>query len=174
MSVANDKYVCIAEITSPHGVRGQVKLRLFAEDPDLLFVDGGLFDETASHFFEFVSVQPHKNGFLATVKDMSTREAAQAVRQTKLYIRRDQLPQVEENEFYHVDLIGLHVQDQNKQVLGRIKAIQNFGASDILEIQRQGQKDLLLPFHGETVVDVQLDKGYVVVHVPDGLMELYE
>src|SRR5438477_3497118 len=108
-TIDSSKLVCLAEITSPHGIRGAVKMRSFTQDPKSVFDYPELIDsEGKVYHLKYFAAK--KNGvFVVTIKGVTTCNEAEALRSTKLYIRRDQLPAAQEDEFYYEDLIGLIV-----------------------------------------------------------------
>jgi 16S rRNA processing protein RimM len=169
--MGNDRFK-LAEITKPHGIRGQVFVRIFADDPELLFLEG-ITDEKGETEFFFEKLAPHKKAFLATIEGINDRNAAEDIAGTALYIDRDMLPDLEDDEVYHVDMVGMDVR-YNGNSIGCIKAVVNFGAGDLVEIQRQGAKDILVPFEKQFVPTVNTDEGYIEISPPEGLMELYE
>ena len=145
-------------------------MRSFAEDPELLLSDH-VTDEKGARVFHFDGLKPHKNAFLAWLEGIDNREDAEKLKRTKLYIEREHLPEVEEGEIYHVDMIGMMVHENEKEI-GKVIAVQNFGASDLLEIQRQGAKNFYLPYTADTILNVQ--DNVISVAIPNGLLELYD
>lgn len=162
----------IAEITKPHGIRGQVMVRVLADDPELLFLEG-ITDEKGQKEFFFEKLAPHKHAYLATIEGVDDRNKAEAIAGTTLYIDRDMLPEIDIDEVYLVDMQGLEVR-HNGKAIGRVKAIVNFGAGDLIEVQRGDAKDILIPFEKQYVPVVDTDEGYLEIDPPDGLMELYD
>jgi 16S rRNA processing protein RimM len=113
---------------------------------------------------------PISNGFAARLGGVATREQADALRGVRLYAPRDRLPSLPDDEYYHADLIGLAVLDTGGTVLGRVKAVLNHGAGDLLEVQIEGgSASVLLPFTRAAVPTVDLDSGRLIVDPPDGL-----
>jgi 16S rRNA processing protein RimM len=163
--------VCIGEISNVHGIKGQVLVRSFAENVEM-FTDGTeLTDKSGNNTFTFTKFAPHKNSFLATLEGIETREAAEEIKGTKIYIDRDALPETQEDEAYYVDLIGLNVIEDG-QAIGGVIAVQNFGASDLLEIKRDGARNIYLPYTDKTIL--KIDGDDIHVRFPGGLKELYE
>ncbi len=133
--------ILIAEITTAHGIKGLVKLRSYAEDAYDL-EDYTLFThEQNNTTLRLTLKNPIKGDWLAEIEGVSNRNAAEALRGTKLYIDRSQLPSLPAGEHYHSDLIGREVVNANHQKIGTLAALQNFGAGDLLEIlTHDGQK----------------------------------
>jgi 16S rRNA processing protein RimM len=121
--------------------------------------------------FGVTLLRPLSGAFAATLTGVATREAAEALKGTRLYVPRDRLPALPDDEFYHADLIGLAVVDAGGAALGRIRAVLDHGAGDILEIARPGAPDLLLPFTHSAVPTVDLAAGRVVIDPPEGMVD---
>jgi 16S rRNA processing protein RimM len=158
--------ICIARIGAAHGVRGAVKLWTFTEDPLAVKTYGPLVTKDGARSFEIATTREAKGHLVATLKGIATREDAERLNGIELYIAREKLPATDENEYYHADLIGLTAVDATHEPLGRIVAIHNFGAGDIIEIAPPGGTTLLLPFTHAVVPSVDLKGGRVVVEVP--------
>jgi 16S rRNA processing protein RimM len=111
-------------------------------------------------------------GFAARLSDVRTREEADGLRGMRLFAERDRLPDLPDDEFYHADLIGLEVFDTGGVALGRVKAVLNHGASDLLELVQPGQSGaVLLPFTRAIVPTVDLAAGRIIADPPEGLIE---
>ena len=158
--------ICIARIGAAHGVRGAVKLWTFTEDPLAVKTYGPLVTKDGARSFEIATTREAKGHLVATLKGIATREDAERLNGIELYIAREKLPATDENEYYHADLIGLTAVDATHEPLGRVVAIHNFGAGDIIEIAPPGGTTLLLPFTHAVVPSVDLKGGRVVVEVP--------
>jgi 16S rRNA processing protein RimM len=163
------KNVCLGQIGSAHGVRGEVRLRSFTADPAAIATYGPLETEDG-RVFEIESLRPAKDHFVARFSGIADRNAAERLAKTKLYVPRERLPKpAEPDEFYHADLIGLAVVDRAGQILGTVIAVHNFGAGDLIEVRPEaGDKTELLPFDAATVPEVDLTAGRLVVELPAG------
>jgi 16S rRNA processing protein RimM len=158
--------ICIARIGAAHGVRGAVKLWTFTEDPLAVKHYGPLLTEDGARQFEVTHARKAKGHLVATLKGIATREAAERLNGVELYIAREKLPATDTGEYYHADLIGLAAVDAADQPLGRVTAIHNFGAGDIIEIAPPQGPTLLLPFTDAVVPSVDLAGGRVVIELP--------
>jgi 16S rRNA processing protein RimM len=158
--------ICIARIGAAHGVRGAVKLWTFTEDPLAVKAYGPLTTKDGARSFEVTTAREAKGHLVATLKGIATREDAERLNGLELYIAREKLPATDENEYYHTDLIGLAAVTPANEPLGRVTAIHNFGAGDIIEIAPPGGATLLLPFTNAVVPSVDLKAGHVVVELP--------
>jgi 16S rRNA processing protein RimM len=160
--------VCIAQIGAPHGVRGEVRLWTFTEDPMAVAGYGPLESEDGSRRFILQAVRPAKGHLVARLHGVDDRSAAERLRNAKLYVARDRLPPTDAETFYHADLIGLTAVDQDGAAFGTVLALHNFGAGDLLEIRRaEGGATVLLPFTKVAVPTVDVAGGRVVVNPPE-------
>ena len=158
--------ICVARIGAAHGVRGAVKLWTFTEDPLAVKRYGRLATRDGARHFEVASAREAKGHLVATLKGVTTREEAERLNGIELYIAREDLPDTDENEYYHADLIGLAAVTPAGQPLGQVIAIHNFGAGDIIEIAPPHGPTLLLPFTNAVVPTVDLAGGRVVIELP--------
>jgi 16S rRNA processing protein RimM len=159
--------VCIAQIGAAHGVRGEVRLRAFTEDPLSVRRYGPLETEDGRRF-EIEAVRPAKDMLVARLKGVSNRDAAERLTNLRLYVARDRLPKPADGEFYHADLVGLAAVTADGAPFGTVKAVHNFGAGDLLEIEPAGGgATMLLPFTEATVPVVDIAGRRVVVAPPD-------
>ena len=159
--------ICVARIGAAHGVRGAVKLWTFTEDPLAVTRYGQLMTKDGARQFEVTHVREAKGHLVATLKGIATREEAERLNGVELYVAREKLPATDENEYYHADLIGLAAVDAAGGPLGRVIAIHNFGAGDIIEIAPPNGATMLLPFSNAVVPTVDLEGGRVVIELPD-------
>jgi 16S rRNA processing protein RimM len=167
-----EKPVQMAVIGAAHGIKGEVRVRSFTGDPAALGDYGPLQDE-AGRAFEVVSVRPAKEVSIVRFKDIATREAAEALNGTALFVDRSVLPaDLEEEEFYHSDLIGLAVRDEKGTEIGTVAGIHDFGAGDILEVARKNGPSAMIPFTRAAVPEVAPAKGFVGIDsLAAGLVE---
>lgn len=162
--------VCVGAIAGSFGVRGEVRLKSFCADPAAIADYGPLFTEDGSRSFKVTLTRPVAGGLGARLSGVATKEEADALRGTSLYVARDRLPSLGDDEFYHADLIGMDVRDTGGAPLGRVTAVHNHGAGDLLEVQGPGLKEaLLLPFTRAVVPTVDLSIRRVIVDLPEDL-----
>jgi 16S rRNA processing protein RimM len=154
------KPVTLAVIIGAHGVTGEVRLKLFTEDVDGLkahksFNDGAL---------TLKSVRPGNN-IIARLAEITDRNAAEAARGTELTVSRDALPPLAEGEYYHADLLGLACVSTTGEALGVCVAIENFGAGDVIEVERPDGKRFMVPMNSEAVPEwgerIVIDSAWV-------------
>lgn len=162
--------VCVGAIAGAFGVRGEVRLKSFTVVPEDIADYAPLETEDGSRSFNVKITRQIKNGLAARLSGVAHKEAADALRGTQLFVPRDRLPSLPDDEFYHADLIGLKVTDTGGTPLGKVLAVHNNGADDLLELRAPGQKQtVLLPFTKEIVPTVDLAQGRIVADPPDGL-----
>ena len=159
--------ICVARIGAAHGVRGAVKLWTFTEDPLAVTRYGQLMTKDGARQFEVTHVREAKGHLVATLKGIATREEAERLNGVELYVAREKLPATSEDEYYHADLVGLAAVNAAGEPLGRVIAIYNFGAGDIIEIAPPNGTTMLLPFSNAVVPTVDLEGGRVVIELPD-------
>jgi len=159
--------ICVARIGAAHGVRGEVKLWTFTEDPLAVKRYGPLVTKDGARQFEVTHAREAKGHLVAVLKGVATREDAERLNGVELYIGREKLPATEEDEYYHADLIGLAAVTVAGEPLGRVIAIHNLGAGDIIEIAPPQGATMLLPFTNAVVPAVDLANGRVVIELPD-------
>jgi 16S rRNA processing protein RimM len=159
--------ICVARIGAPHGVRGEVKLWTFTEDRFAVTRYGPLRTQDGARQFEVMQAREAKGHLVATLKGVATREDAERLNGVELYVAREKLPATAEDEYYHADLIGLAAVTAADEPLGRVVAIHDFGAGDIIEIAPPHGATLLLPFTNAVVPSVDLAGGRVVIELPE-------
>jgi 16S rRNA processing protein RimM len=159
--------ICVARIGAAHGVRGAVKLWTFTQDPLAVKRYGALTTKDGARQFEVETARQAKDHLVATLKGITSRDEAERLNGLELYVAREKLPATDEDEYYHADLIGLAAVTTADEPLGRVVAIHNFGAGDIIEIAPPDGATLLLPFTNAVVPTVDLAGGRVVIELPE-------
>ena len=166
----SDKRICVGAIAGAFGVQGEVRLKSFTADPEAIADYGPLWTEDGSRSFTVEITRPVKNGFAARIAGVGSKEAADELRGTRLFADRDALPSLPDDEYYHADLIGLAVHDTGGRLLGRVTAVHNHGAGDLLEIAGPGlATPAPLPFTLDAVPTIDLASGRIVADPPDGV-----
>jgi 16S rRNA processing protein RimM len=166
----NDR-VLLGEIGAAQGLKGEVRLRSYTQDPAAIARYGALDDEHGRPI-EIESLRVTPKALIVRIKGVTTREGAEALANTKLYIARSRLPERDEEEWYHADLIGLAVVNAGGAPIGTVIAVQNFGAGDLIEIKPSaGGPTVLVPFTRDAVPEVDVEGGRLVLVPPEGLFE---
>lgn len=162
------RLIALGVFGAPQGVRGDVRVKSYTADPKAIGAYGALTDKAGARIFAFKSLRPLKGEMLvARVKGVSTREAAAALNGAELFARREQLPPPAEDEFYYDDLIGLAAVSRDGASLGRVVALTNYGAGDILEIAPVGGGEtLLLPFTRTVALEIDFADERIVIEPP--------
>jgi 16S rRNA processing protein RimM len=164
-----DERVLMGEIGAAQGLKGEVRLRIYTQEPEGIAAYGALEDETG-RAIEIETVRVTPKAVIARIKGVTTREAAEALTHTKLYLPRARLPASEEDEWYHADLVGLAAVDADGAPIGTVVAVHNFGAGDIIEIKpASGEASMLVPFNSATVPEVDIAQGRIVLVPPEEL-----
>lgn len=162
-----DKLIQVARVAGAFGVRGELRITTFTEDPMSLGAFKALLRQDGSAALTLTSARPVKGGVVARAKEIETREQAEAARGLKLFIPREALPAPEEDEFYLADLIGAVVETPKGERLGEVKSVQDFGAGDLLEVQPASGPSWWLPFTREAVPEVKLAEGRLIAIPPE-------
>jgi 16S rRNA processing protein RimM len=160
--------ICVARIGAAHGVRGEVKLWSFTEDPAAVANYGPLETQDGKQRLEIEALRPAKDHFVARIGGVNDRDAAERLRNLELYVPRTRLPAIEEDDtFYHADLIGLDAVTPDGIQIGTVRAVHNFGAGDIIEITPVGSgESLMLPFNDATVPKIDIESKQIVLLPP--------
>lgn len=162
-------WVCVAVVASAHGIRGALKLRSFTERPEDVTAYGPLYDRSGNRL-DLEVIGQTRGGVLARAPGVEDRTAAEALRGTELYVPRAALPELAPDEFYHADLEGLEVRQADGSRLGVVRALADYGAGDLIEVQADDGRVLTLPFDHATVPEIDLSAGHLVVEPPAGLL----
>ncbi|MDG5495976.1 ribosome maturation factor RimM [Niveispirillum sp. BGYR6] len=165
--------VCVAQIIGSHGVHGRLRVKSFTADPEAVFDYNPLTDETGTRQFTLRMTGMGKDHLLVEASGVKGRDAADALKGVRLFVDRDRLPAIEdEDEFYHTDLIGLVTVTEGPEgdvAFGTIKAIHDFGAGDMLEINHVSGKTVFIPFSRACVPLIDVKASRVVVDPPVNL-----
>ena len=169
------RLILVGRIGAAHGLRGLVKLQSFTAEPAAIGRYGPLQDAAGKRRFEVTVQNLVKGGVVARIAGVDDRTQAEKLRGIELYLPREALPPAAEGEYYHADLIGLAVELADGRPLGRVQAVDNFGAGDLLTIERPGEapgrNTVILPFTDRVVPVVDVAAGKIVVDPPAGLLE---
>ena len=163
--MSKDK-VCLGAITGSYGVRGEARVKSFCADPTAIGDYGPLSDEAGTKSWTLTITRPVKEGFAIRLSGVTSKEQADALKGTRLYAPRTALPALPDDEFYYSDLIGLDVFDTGGQKIGRVNAVYDHGAGDILGIASQGGGTMLLPFTRDAVPTIDLASRRVIIDPP--------
>ena len=159
--------VLLAAVIGAHGLKGEVKVKIFTESPEALTRYGALHlkDGRVVHVAQVHAAKPGEA--IVTLKGISDRNAAERLKGEELFISRETLPELSAQEFYQADLIGLRAEDEEGRVIGKVHAVHNFGAGDVIEIERSDGDTVLLAFTCENVPVIEVALGRIIVAVPE-------
>jgi len=166
----NKDRICVGVVTGSFGVRGEARVKSFCAEASAFGDYGPLTTEDGQTSYKLSITRPVKEGFAVRMSGVSTKEQADALKGTKLYAPRTAQPRLPDDEYYYTDLIGLSALDTGGAVIGKITAVHDHGAGDILEIARTGGKGtLLVPFTLAVVPTVDLASGRLIVDMIEDL-----
>lgn len=160
--------VLVGKFGAPQGVRGEIRVRSYTQEPMALAGYGEVFDASGARRFRIVSARPLKDAMLAArIEGIDTRDAAEALTNTDLFVPRSRLPRPDDDEFYHADLIGLEARLADGAVYGRVLGVDNFGAGAILQIQRPDGETEMFSFTRMVFPAVDIAAGFLTIAPPD-------
>ena len=143
-SPAAGKRVALAAVAGAHGIKGELRLKLFSASADSLAGHANVF--VGGHEYRLGGVKAAGKGAIARLEGVNDRSTAESLRGELIEVDRAALPPLAEGEDYHADLIGLECVDRDGQSVGTVAAVENFGAGDLLEVEMEGGKRSLIPF----------------------------
>lgn len=162
--------VCVGAVAGAYGVNGDVRLKSFTAEAEAIADYAPLSTEDGTRDFTVTLIRVIKNGMVARLSGVTTKEQADALKGEKLFASRDKLPSLPEDEYYYADLVGVEVRDTGGTVLGHVQSVQNHGATDLLEIAGPNlETTVLLPFTIASVPTVDLEAGRIIADPPEGL-----
>ena len=165
-SGAPDKRLLMGRIGAAHGIKGEVRIQSFANEPLALARYGTFATNRPGLTVTIASARGTTNMLVARVEGVNDRRGAEALNGVELYLDRDVLPPPEDEEFYHNDLIGLRAQLDDGTEVGKVGAVLNYGAGDILEVRAASGETFLFPFTRVVVPHVHVKEGYLVIDPP--------
>jgi len=165
---APDRLIPLGVFGAPHGVRGELRVKSYTQDPKAIGAYGDLTDKAGVKTFRHSALRLVKDDMLVVrLAGVGSREEAEKLNGVALFARRRQLPPPSDDEFYHDDLVGLDAVTREGEALGRVVALRNFGAGDILEIAPPGPSEtLLFPFTKAVAVEMDFERGRIVIVPP--------
>jgi len=168
----SDKLILVGQVAGGFGVRGEVRVTAYTADPRALTAYGPLLRADGSPGLTLSAVRATKDGVIGRAAEIETKEQADALRGLKLHVPREAFPEPDEDEFYLADLIGLEARDPEGVVLGVVRAVQNFGADDMLEITpAAGGQTWYLPFTKAATPELHVADGWLLAVRPEEIGE---
>ena len=167
MTIAKDeKRICVGVIVGSHGLRGLIRIKSFMVVSEDIFVHGPLTNKDGKRNFALELVSSSKKGLIVKLEGVTTRDASEALRGIELYLSRDLLPNLKEDEFYYSDLIGLVVENTDGEIIGNVSMVDNYGAGEIIEVDLQVGGTAMYRMSLEVVPEIDLKNGRIVVNPP--------
>jgi 16S rRNA processing protein RimM len=162
------RLVAVGIFGAPHGVRGELRAKSYTGDPKALGAYGDLTDKSGARRFKIVGLRALKDDMVVVrIDGVADPAAAAKLTGVEIFARRENMPAPAADEFYHADLIGLRAMTREGEDLGRIVALRNFGAGDILEIApKAGGETVLLPFTKAVAPEIDIAGGRIVIAPP--------
>ncbi len=156
--------LCAAVVVSAHGVQGHVKIKCFLEDPRQLKNYSPFLNEKGEKVYKVNKIlSQDKDVLIVSLEGVQDRTSAELLKGAKFMLSREQLPELSENTFYHTDLLGLLVKSANSKALGKVHALYNFGAGDLLEIETPEGERQIIPFTKDVVPEVNITQGFLLL-----------
>ncbi len=167
------KNIVIAKITSAHGIKGLVKVLSFAANPtDFAKYSGKIFDTKDNLYkLKIINQVPGGNNdfFIVKIDGVEDRNAAERLGNTELFVKRSDLKKAQKDEFYYVDLIGLDVLNVEKKKIGKVLAVNDFGAGGIVEIGFDDDSNRIenFAFTNQIFPEVNIEQGFLIIDFPE-------
>ena len=163
--------VLVGVITGAHGIKGEVKLKSFTSEP-LNIGRYGPLQSSSGQQFEITKLKAAKEDFIASLKDVADRNAAETLKGVELFVARGKLPKLKTHETYAHDLMGLDVLLDDGSRLGKLVGMPNYGAGDLLEVEVMGNTEtVLIPFTNAFVPQNDFTSGKIIVNLPEGYLD---
>jgi 16S rRNA processing protein RimM len=169
--MGSERRVLMGLVLGAHGIKGAVRILSYAAEPADIASYGSLEDESGGRKFSLTVVGKARGAVLAEVEGIGDRDAATALKGTKLYVRRSALPAPAEGEFYWDDLVGLRAELKGGTALGEVTAVHDYGGGPSLEVKREAGASVMVPFTNRVVPVVDLEAGRLVIDPPEGLLD---
>lgn len=173
--MSKDARVQLGRIAGVHGLKGEVIVHAYTEYPEDIASYGPLSDREGQREIALTVVRVTDKGVIARIAGIRDRTQAEGLKGLELWVDRESLPEAEEGEFYHADLIGLAAVSPDGTRVGEVVAVQNYGASDLLEIRPDGSRRTeFVAFTDDFVPEIDVAGGRVVVRMPEAASDADE
>jgi 16S rRNA processing protein RimM len=164
-------FVIIGKFRKPHGIRGEIRMTVITDAPELIQPGLNIYVGERHHPYTIKEIRWHGGDMLVTLEELPDRSAVEIFRNVMVYIKGEDFPEPEKGEYYLHQLVGLKVITDQEQVLGKVKEVLVTGANDVLLVEPERGKDILLPVIDQVVLEINHDNGFVLVHLIPGLLE---
>jgi 16S rRNA processing protein RimM len=167
-------FLAVGKLRRPHGVRGEFWMDVLTDFPERLKPGVTVFAGENHQVLHISRCRSHGSSLLVTFEELSDPEMAGVLRNEFLYVRSEDIPHLPEGEYYHHQILGLRVVGEKGEGLGRVVDILETGANDVCVVRQDSGAEFLLPIVDSTVLEIDLDKGFMRVHLLEGLIESRE
>ena len=161
----------IGVVVGPQGIRGDFKVKPYTAAAKSLSAYGPVTTENGRQLMLQILSVNSKGLAIVRVKGVDTRDAAESLRGVTLYVARESLPEPNDGEFYHADLLGMVVKTQDGALLGSLLAIHDFGAGEVAELAPRKGSTIMVPFGGDRLIAVDMAAKQLCLSVPDGFLD---
>lgn len=162
-------FLVIGKLRRPHGLHGEIIMEIRTEFPERIMAGGHVYVGIGKERMKIKSIRPHLAMLLVSFSDLDTAESVSVLRNQEIFVKADQIPQLEEGEYYHHEIIGMQAVLEDGEALGEVVEILETGANDVLVVQRPDKKQLLLPLIDEVILHIDLAAQCVIVRLMPGL-----
>jgi 16S rRNA processing protein RimM len=163
----DENYICVGIVSGSHGLQGAVKIKSFMTVPEDIVTYGPLRNKSAGKSYKICLISSNQKGLVATLSGVNDRNASEKLRGTKLYLPRNILPKLDENEFYYSDLLGLSVENKNGEIIGVVTLIDDYGAGEIMEVDMKEGGTEMFSMSRQVVPVIDVENQRVVVNQPN-------
>ena len=154
--------ICLGKIIAAHGVKGEVKIKSYTEKEEDIFKFTELKD-VKNNIFKLKKTGKANGAIIAKIEHIKNRDEALLLKGKDLFVDRNQLPEIKDDEFYYEDLVNLEVRDINNESIGKIKSVQQIGSNDVLEIEfNENHKNNFFPFNKTFFPEIKIKDGYII------------
>jgi 16S rRNA processing protein RimM len=168
---ASPEYLAVGKLRRPHGLRGEIIMEIMTDFPERVQEGVLLYAGESRLNLQIRSSRPHNKVMLLSFEGYDTPEAVGELRNQVVYVRAADRPPLPEGEYYHHELLGLRVIDEDGQQLGEIKGIlETGGANDVYQVRTHDGRELLIPDIEDVVLEIDLEAGEMRVHLLPGLL----
>jgi 16S rRNA processing protein RimM len=170
-SVDEPVFVVIGKFRKPHGIRGEVRMTVLTDFPDLIEVGREIYAGGNYQKYTIKSIRWHGSDLLVALKELPDRTAVEIFRNTMIYMKSEDMPPAPEGEFYTHQLVDLEVETDQGEKLGRIKEVIFTGANDVYLVTTPEGKEILLPAIDDVILNIDLKDRTMLVHIIPGLLD---
>jgi 16S rRNA processing protein RimM len=162
----DENHICVGIVSGSHGLQGSVKIRSFMTVPKDIVAYGPVTSKNGEKSYKIRLISSNQKGLVVKLSGVEDRDASEALRGTELYLSRNILPQLDENEYYYSDLIGMPVEHINGEVIGVVGIVDNYGAGEIMEVDLKDGGTEMFQMSRQVVPVIDLKNRRVVVNPP--------